>query len=109
MPLKRITEIQWFITGLAVGSLTTLLLTPHSGRQTRRRLVDGSFNRVRSTAEGVLGEERVEQGRRIYQRGEEIRTIVEDTVDIARRARRITRPLEDNDSTESPAPRPLED
>jgi gas vesicle protein len=92
---RRITEIQWFLAGLAVGGVTTMLLAPRSGRQTRQRLVEKGLEGARTTAEALLGEEQVERGRRLYERGEEIRNIVTDTVDIARRARQVTRPLND--------------
>ena len=99
MPSRRITEIEWFLAGLIVGGVTTLFLAPGSGRETRHRIVEKSLESARTTAEGLIGEERIERGRQLYHRGEEIRGIVEDSIDIAKRARQVTRPLDDDSST----------
>lgn len=98
MSSRRITEIQWFLAGLVAGGVTTLLLAPGSGRETRQRIVERGVEGARRTAEGLIGEERIERGRELYRRGEEIRGIVEDSVDIAKRARQVTRPLDGESS-----------
>lgn len=95
---KRITEIEWFLAGLAFGGVATLLLVPSSGRQTRRHIVEKGLDGARATAETLIGEDRVERGRQLYRRGEEIRGIVEDSIGIAKRARQAARPLDDETS-----------
>jgi gas vesicle protein len=99
MSSRRITEIQWFLGGLAVGGVATLLLAPGSGRDTRRRIVEKGLESASATAEGLIGEDRMERGRELYRRGEEIRGIVKDSLDIAKRAREVTRPLGDGESS----------
>lgn len=93
MSLNRTLEaIPWFLAGFAVGGAATLLLTPHSGPDTRRLALEKGLEK----AENLIGEERVEKGRQLYHRGGEIRDLARDTAEVARRARRIRRPLGDD-------------
>ena len=87
-------RIGWFIAGFSLGTLTALLLAPQSGRETRHRIIEKSVD----GAESLIGEDRIERGRQIYRRSEELRDLAKDTVDVARRARRVTRPLEGGDA-----------
>lgn len=92
----RLAKVPWFIAGLGLGALTALLLAPRSGRETRHLIVEKGIDK----AEDLIGEERVQRGRQIYRRGEEIRDLAKDTVDVARRARRVARPLESDGGAE---------
>ena len=85
----RLDALPWFLAGLSVGAVAGLLLAPRSGHEIRRLAVEKGLDK----AESLIGEERVEKGRQLYQRGEEIRDLARDSVDVARRARRIKRPL----------------
>jgi gas vesicle protein len=90
MDRNPLTMIPWFLTGVLTGTVAALLLAPRSGSDTRRRVVERGID----AAEGLIGEERVEQGRRTLRRGQEIRELARDAADVARRARRVIRPLD---------------
>jgi gas vesicle protein len=87
----------FFTAGLCVGTAVVLLTAPRSGADTRRLIAEGAYK----GAKRVVGEERIERGRRAVERAGEVRDLARDTFDVAKRARRVRRPLvEDEEAAE---------
>ena len=78
-----------FAAGFGLGAAAVLITAPQSGSETRHLLARKSMEGVTQ----VIGEERIEQGRQMYDRAGEVRNLARDTIDIVQRVRRVTRPL----------------
>ena len=60
-------NLLWFLAGVAAGTAATLILTPVSGAETRRRITKGAGN-----ARGFLehsGRHYLDKGRELYEQG----------------------------------------
>ena len=79
----------WFGAGVACGAAIGLLATPYSGARSRRIIVEKGVEGL----EHVIGEERVEKAQQLYERGRESADVIHDSIDVANRARKLTRPL----------------
>jgi len=79
----------YLAAGFGLGAAAVLLTAPDSGSETRRRLVEKGVVGITD----LVGGERIEQGRQMYDRAAEVTDLARDTLDVAKRARRLTRPL----------------
>jgi hypothetical protein len=84
-------QIAWFLIGIASGAAVGLLLTPGSGRDNRRWMTDRGLE----GAGKVIGEERVETGKRAMARSKEASEFARDSVNLIKRGAKLGRPLEE--------------
>ncbi len=89
MKNSDVSAIAWFGAGVACGTAVALLVAPHSGTRSRRILIEKGVEGL----EQVIGEERVEKAQQIYERGRESAAVVHDSLEVAKRARNLKRPL----------------
>jgi gas vesicle protein len=80
-----------FLIGIASGAAAGLLLSPGSGRDNRHWLAERGYE----GAGRVIGEERVEHGRRVATRGKEAAGFAKDSVGMIKRGAKLGRPLEE--------------
>lgn len=81
----------WFLVGFAGGAAAGILLAPGSGSENRRWIADRGIE----GAGKVIGEERVEKGRKAASRGKEATGFARDSVDLLKRGAKLGRPLEE--------------
>jgi gas vesicle protein len=93
---ERAEAFAYFAAGLGLGAAAVLMTTPRSGSETRRLLVEKGKEGVTD----VIGEERIEKGRQVYDRAGEVRNLARDTADIVKRTRRVMRPLAEESNPE---------
>ena len=62
--------VVWFVSGIALGAVVSLLWAPEKGEQTREKLAEHAERGRKSLIES--GREFYERGRDLYQRGREI-------------------------------------
>lgn len=74
----------WFLAGMTIGAGAALLFAPHSGRVTRRMLVQRT--RQGSSALVDKGREVVDYGRSLYDRGREL---VDEASDLVNKGREL--------------------
>ncbi len=89
MKNSAFSAIAWFGAGVACGTAVALLVAPNSGSRSRRILIEKGVEGL----EQVIGEERVEKAQQIYERGRESAAVVHDSIELAKRARILNRPL----------------
>jgi gas vesicle protein len=87
----RTNSLVCFLIGLASGAAAALLFAPASGEENRRWLADRGLE----GAGKLIGEDRVEKGRRAAARGKEAAGFARDSIDVLKRGRRLGRPLEE--------------
>ena len=80
-----------FLIGIASGAAAGLLFTPRSGRENREWLAERGYE----GAGRIVGEERLEHGRRVAARGKEAAGYAKDSVNMIKRGARLGRPLEE--------------
>jgi len=86
----NLNRIIWFLLGASAGAAAGLLMSPASGKKNVLWLGERGLE----GAGRVIGEERVEKGRRVARRTAEVASVAKDSVDVVRRGKRLRRPLE---------------
>jgi gas vesicle protein len=79
-------NLAWFLTGAAIGATAAILYAPKSGKDTRQYIAD----KTQQSREAVetAGEDIVEAGREMFDRG---RKLVEDAADLFDRGRKLVK------------------
>jgi gas vesicle protein len=83
---NQVSNVAWFLTGALIGATAALLYAPKSGKETRRYIADKT-QQSRDAVESA-GEDLVEAGREMFDRG---RKLVEDAADLFDRGRKLVR------------------
>ena len=82
------TNLGWFVAGAVVGMTAAILLTPQTGKQTRRLIADKTQQGKDAVAD---------TGKEVYDRSKEMidkgRQLVEDAADLFDRGRKLVRGL----------------
>ncbi len=71
----------WFLCGLALGTVSTLLFAPETGEATRRSLAEQGGRTLNRSSREFL-----ERGRELYEKGREI---AEDAAEFFERSRKL--------------------
>ena len=79
-------NLAWFLTGAMIGATAALLYAPKSGKDTRRYIADKTHQGKEAVE--TAGEDVVEAGREMFDRG---RKLVEDAADLFDRGRRLVK------------------
>ncbi len=75
------THLVWFLAGIGIGAVVTLMFAPQAGSETRRMLARGAGKAKALALDGAergrdylseRAEELREQGRELYERGREV-------------------------------------
>ena len=79
-------NLAWFLTGAIIGATAAILYAPKSGKETRQYIAD----KTQQSREAVetAGEDIVEAGREMFDRG---RKLVEDAADLFDRGRKLVK------------------
>ena len=83
------TNLLWFLAGVSLGTAATMMLTPVSGAETRRRIGERADD-----ARGFLkesGREYFERGRELYEHG---RTLADEAAEMFEEGRRLVERVE---------------
>jgi gas vesicle protein len=81
---NNVSNVGWFVAGIAVGATVALLAAPQSGKETRKYI--GKTTQNSREAMEASGKELMDRGKELYERGKKI---AEEAADLFERGKKL--------------------